>query len=197
LPDARYIRNSASIVDFHYPHVRYYHPDEMELLALRAGFSRVACHDLKDGHDVALILRVAQPIAARAPSLASTNGLGDALAAGRERGRARLSAIPGPIALYGANAYSQALLGLYPDVTTIAGVFDDTPAYAGHVAYGPAVDIAIEQPSVARLRAFAAVIVTAYLHDAEIARKLQDFGFEGQVFTARSDGTTATPSLSR
>jgi len=120
-----------------------------------------------------------------------------ALAAARERGRAHLAAIDGPLAFYGANAYSQALLGLYPDIKGIGGMFDDTSAYAGHVAYGPTIDIAIEQPTAARLRDFGAIVISAYLHDAEIVRKLHGFGFTGPVFTARSDTAMAIRSLSR
>jgi hypothetical protein len=114
-------------------------------------------------------------------------------------GHERLAALKGTIALYGANAYSQAILGLYPDAVKYGIVFDDTPMYEGQRAYGPGIDIEIRPPDAARLKAVDAVIITAYLHDVVINRKLQSFGFSGAVYTVRADDmsgvTGAPPSL--
>jgi 2-polyprenyl-3-methyl-5-hydroxy-6-metoxy-1,4-benzoquinol methylase len=187
LPSAEYIRGHRSVVDFHYPHVHYYRRGEIEVLLARAGFAIIDAAALKNGHDVAFLLRAAAPSDAPAPARALDDDLASALAARRARGRDRLAAMSGPIALYGANAYSQALLGLYPDVGKFAAMLDDTPSYAGQRAYGPAIDLEIEPPRAARLARLGAVVITAYLHDRPIATKLRVLGFSGPLFTVRSD----------
>jgi hypothetical protein len=65
-------------------------------------------------------------------------------------------------------------------------MFDDTASYAGRCVYGPAGEIAIEPPRGERLAGMAAVVIAAYLHDAEIARKIAAMGFRGLVYTLRA-----------
>jgi hypothetical protein len=190
LPSADDVLRRHSIVDFHYPHVHYYRRAEMELLLARAGFAVAEVFDIKQGHDVGFLLRAAKPEAraARASSEISSEGLSAALAERRVRAAQRLAAIDGPIALYGANAYAQALLGLYQESAPFAAMFDDTASYAGRCVYGPAGEIAIEPPRGERLAGMAAVVIAAYLHDAEIARKISAMGFRGPVYTLRAHG---------
>lgn len=188
LPSADDILRRHSIVDFHYPHVHYYRRAEMELLLARAGFAVAEVFDIKQGHDMGFLLRTAKPLAreARASSDLSPSKFAAALADLRSQAAKRLAAIDGPIALYGANAYAQALLGLYQESTPFAAVFDDTASYAGRCVYGPAGEIAIEPPRGERLAGMAAIVIAAYLHDAEIARKISATGFRGPVYTLRA-----------
>jgi SAM-dependent methyltransferase len=198
LPSAAYVRDNGSVVDFHYPHVRYYRRGEIETLFVRAGFAVEQVLDVKSGHDAGFLLRASEPAA---PDVRQPAGrdLAVALETRRAQGRRRLAAINGPIALYGANAYSQALLGLYPDVGAFAAMLDDTPSYAGQCAYGPAIELPIEAPSRDRLDGCAAVVITAYLHDRDIAAKLGAFEFRGPVYSVRTDREAGTggrpPSL--
>lgn len=190
LPSADDILRRHSIVDFHYPHVHYYRRAEMELLLARAGFAVAEVFDIKQGHDMGFLLRAAEPLAreARASSDLSPSKFAAALAELRSRAAKRLAAIDSPIALYGANAYAQALLGLYQESTPFAAVFDDTASYAGRCVYGPAGEITIEPPRGERLAGMAAIVIAAYLHDAEIARKISATGFRGPVYTLRAHG---------
>jgi 2-polyprenyl-3-methyl-5-hydroxy-6-metoxy-1,4-benzoquinol methylase len=200
LPSEEYIENTLSIVDFHYPHVHYYRRPELEILFARAGLAIAETVEIKNGHDVGFILR---PVASRAASVPANShdamAFAAALAARRRLGSERLASIKGTIALYGANAYSQAILGLYPDVAKLGIVFDDTPMYEGQRTYGPGIDIEIRPPDAVRLKAVDAVIITAYLHDVVINQKLQSFGFPGPVYTVRADALSGTggapPSL--
>jgi SAM-dependent methyltransferase len=197
LPSGEYIETVLSVVDFHYPHVHYYRRSEMEVLFTRAGFAVEESVEIKNGHDVGFILRPVGPReAAPAGNGAAAPALAECLAERRRRGSDRLSAFGGPIALYGANAYSQAFLGLYPVGAEYAVVFDDTPMYKGQRAYGPGIDLPIEPPTAERLREVEAVIITAYLHDLLIARKLRELGYERSIYTVRSDhqaGQDAVP----
>jgi hypothetical protein len=196
MPSADDILRRHSIVDFHYPHVHYYRRAEMELLLARAGFAVAEIFDIKQGHDMGFLLRAAKPLAREARALSDMSPIefAAALAERRMRGARRLAAIDGPVALYGANAYAQALLGLYQERTPFAAVFDDTASYAGRCVYGPAGEITIEPPRAERLTGMAAIVIAAYLHDAEIARKIAATGFRGPVYTLRAPGPDA-PSL--
>jgi SAM-dependent methyltransferase len=189
LPSAEYIETVHSVVDFHYPHVHYYRRHEMEVLFARARFAIEETVEIKDGHDVGFILR---PVAPRAAAPARDSSVSSkfaaALAERRDRGHRRLAGLKGAIALYGANAYSQALLGLYPDAAEYGIVFDDTPMYEGQNAYGPGLNVPIEPPNAERIRGFGAVIITAYLHDLVIARKVRALGFDRPIYSVRSDG---------
>ncbi|KJC54777.1 hypothetical protein UB31_03945 [Bradyrhizobium sp. LTSP849] len=197
LPSADDILRRHSIVDFHYPHVHYYRRGEMEWLLARAGFAIEEVFDIKQGHDMGFLLRAVTPLAreARASFDISPSEFAAALAERRARAAQRLAAINGPIALYGANAYAQALLGLYQDSTRFDAMFDDTTSYAGRCVYGPAGEIAIEPPSGERLAGMAAVVIAAYLHDAEIARKIAAMEFRGPVYTLRAPDPEAPGAI--
>lgn len=187
IPSAEYIEQTRSIVDFHYPHVHYYRRRTFETLLRRAGFAVVDTTDVKDGHDRGFLLRAARPEEVPAPARPDTGAFAADLAARREIGRQRLRAIGGGVALYGANAYSQALLGLFPTDARYTVMLDDTPMYEGQRAYGPGVDLTIRRPSADALAGLDAVIVTAYLHDEGIARKVRQLGFTGPLYTVRAD----------
>lgn len=198
LPSAEYIRRNNSVVDFHYPHVHYYRRQEIEVLFARAGFAPADVIEVKSGHDVAFVLRASRPTAMRAPSPDPTD-IKPGLASRRMHGGRRLAGLGGPVALYGANAYAQALLGLYADIANVTAMFDDTPAYVGKCAYGPALDLPIAPPTAERLRQVVAVVITAYLHDRDINRKVRALGFRGPIYSVRTDPVAGTddqpPSL--
>jgi SAM-dependent methyltransferase len=187
LPNAGHIRRTGSVVDFHYPHVHYYRVREMDVLFRWTGLEVIDGVDLKAGHDIGFVLRAGSPVMVGTPS-PSLDDLDTALVWRREQGRRRLAALRGPIALYGANAYSQAFLALYHEFAAFPVMFDDTPAYAGRCAYGPSGDIPIELPCADRLRGIGAVVITAYLHDRDIARKVRALGFDGPILSVRADG---------
>lgn len=187
LPSAEYIYNNRSVVDFHYPHVHFYRQPHLEAVFARAGFAVVETIDVKNGHDTAFVLRPIAPSDAPPPVLKDDPAFAADMAKRRAYGRDRLTKINGTIGLYGANAYSQSLFGVYPDFTAYAAMFDDTPMYVGHQAYGPAVDLPIGPPSAEKLLPLGAVIVTAYLHDLVIARKVRALGFKGPIYTVRTD----------
>ena len=147
-PSVEYIQDNLSIVDFHYPHVHYYRRGIMEALFARSGFEVVEMSEIKNGHDVGFLLRAAKARPTQKPAGAPPPpSLAEALDRRRTTGKARLGALTGKLALYGANAYSQALLGLYPDGADYALMFDDTPMYEGQHAYGPGIDLGIAAPT--------------------------------------------------
>ena len=191
IPSAEYIDRTRSIVDFHYPHVHYYRREEFEMLLVRAGFEVMEVVDVKDGHDRGFLLRAGRARAVSPPRGEATGSLGADLAERVQLGRARLNAIDGAIALYGANAYSQALFGLFPNAK-YAVMFDDTPQYEGQRAYGPGINLPIRRPSAEALEDVAVVIITAYLHDLGIGQRVRHLGFQGPIYTVRADDLAGT-----
>jgi len=186
IPSAEYIEQTRSVVDFHYPHVHYYRRDEFQTLLARAGFEVIEVVDVKEGHDRGFLLRATEPTRLPYSGRRAAGFLRGDLAERIRAGRQRLDALAGTIALYGANAYSQALFGLFPGKCYTA-MFDDTPMYEGQRAYGPGIDVVIRRPSIDAIENVSAVVITAYLHDLGIAQRLRQLGFHGQVFTVRSD----------
>lgn len=186
IPSAEYILENRSIVDFHYPHVHYYLAQGAEALFNRAGFDIVETVDIKDGHDIGFMLRLETP-ARRDPQPRQDDDIAEAFQRLRRTAADRLARLPGPVALYGANAYSQALLGLFPDGGRYAAMFDDTESYVGYSAYGSGVDLPIGPPDADKLKAVGTVVITAYLHDRPIARKVREMGFDGPILTVRCD----------
>ena len=187
VPSGEYIRDSLSIIDFHYPHVHYYRRPTLETLFARAGFAITDIVSVKDGHDTGFLLRPVAPSERQASASSDGGYLPAAFAARRAGGRERLEGLRGAVGLYGANAYSQALLALYPDFAGFRAMFDDTPQYKGQRAYGPGHDLTIGPPSMEQLESLEAVVITAYLHDLVIARKLRALGFGRPIYTLRSD----------
>lgn len=187
IPSAEYIERTRSIVDFHYPHVHYYRRAAFETLLARAGFGLLDVIDVKEGHDRGFLLCAAQPRPVTGPPRAAPGRMAEDLAERVRMGHERLTAHDGTIGLYGANAYSQALLGLFPTEAHYGVMLDDTPMYEGQRAYGPNIDIVIRRPSTEALDGVSAVVITSYLHDLVIGQKVRDLGFEGPVCTVRAD----------
>jgi 2-polyprenyl-3-methyl-5-hydroxy-6-metoxy-1,4-benzoquinol methylase len=187
VPRLEYIAINGSIADFHYPHVHYFSDEVLTSMMRTAGLEIVRVLPVKSGHDAGYVLRVASPGTASAAAGTRSAALATLLDRRRAQGAKRLAATAGPVALYGATAYSQALLGLYPELRDLDVAFDDTVAYHGQQIYGGRVAVAIEPRSRPRLAALGTVIITAYLHDAVIYRKLLEMGFAGTVYSLRCD----------
>jgi len=191
LPRFEYIKDNGSIVDFHYPHAHYYSKNNIEVLFKRNKFEIVNVVFLKEGHDVGYMLRPVETSHVSALEVKfredETNNFAELLKIRRASGLARMQAVYGNIALYGANAYSQALIGLYPNFKNIRIIFDDTTSYAGHVGYGCEVEIPITLPRFEILDEIDVIIITAYLHDLGISKKLRALGYRGQLYTVRTD----------
>jgi SAM-dependent methyltransferase len=198
IPSADYIIDHASLVDLHYMHVQYFTASRFEQLFARVGFCAVRSSMLKGGHDVGYVLGVAAPNAAKVHPIASLGELRERLASHRHAGSARLRSLGNGIALYGACAYSQALLGLYPGISIPTAILDDTPAYRDHEVYNHTWSKRVVAPSPETLNGVRHVIIASYLHDQTIVEKLTALGYSGSIMTLRSDhqaGRMAPPSL--
>jgi 2-polyprenyl-3-methyl-5-hydroxy-6-metoxy-1,4-benzoquinol methylase len=187
IPSADYIIDHASLVDFHYMHVQYFTASRFEQLFAGVGFCSVRSWKLKGGHDIGYVLRAATPNATKVHLSSSLAGLRERLATHRRAGDVRLRSLGNGIALYGACAYSQALLGLYPDISIPAAILDDTPGYRDHEVYSRTWSKRVVAPSPDTLNGVRHVIIASYLHDKTIAERLTAIGYSGSILTLRSD----------
>ena len=201
VPSADYILDNFALADFHYLHVQYFTGANFERLLVRVGLQIVNSWSIKDGHDVGYWTVPANPASpAACPPQFNPGEFRRGLEARRRTGADRLAAMSGRIALYGASAYSQALLGMYPDLIKTAGIFDDTESYAGCLAYSRLGEAPVQLPDKRLVSEFGNIVVCTYLHDRVIAGKLPGLGYAGQVHSLRPDaaaGRDAPPSLFR
>ena len=180
--------------------MQYFTDAVLRAMFARAGFEVTRFDSIKDGHDYGYHLIPTTPREASWPG--RTNVPADLplrLTARIAAGRARLAALDGPVALYGACAYAQAFMGLYPDLCSAPFILDDTESYDGHEAYSRLGRLAVRKPTPEILAGLRHVVVSAWLHDGAIAARLASLGYSGDVLSLRSDGLAGTadhpPSL--
>lgn len=188
VPSLDYIAAHASPTDFHYLHVQYFSQRMLNCLLTRAGLATERVSSIKGGHDVGVFVSAREPQAAPWPTaLADMEKLRARLLTRVCTGRKRLSTPGRRLALYGACAYAQTFMGLYPDAVVGAGMFDDTDSYAGHEAYCSRARLRILQPSAELLAAYDHVVICAWVHDIAIADRLVKLNFRGSVWSLRCD----------
>ena len=195
-PALDYIERAGSIIDFHYPHVHYFSKNILYFLFSRAGFRIIDRIELKDGHDHGYILSKNSLAEIPLENLEHQFGIREVLSERQRFGANRLKKFHGnPIMLYGANAYSQAFLALYSDICDVAYIVDDNATYSDRYAYSKnQKNIHIKRPEKQLFDNIAAVIITSYMHDIDILRKIRAFEYDGPIFTVRSDGNSGNGS---
>lgn len=200
VPSADYIIRHASLTDFHYLHVQYFTDAVLRAMFARAGFEVTRFDSIKDGHDYGYHLIPAAPREIPWPGRANVpTDLPRRIAARLAAGRTRLAGLDGPVALYGACAYAQAFMGVYPDLCSAPLILDDTESYDGHEAYSRLGRLAVRKPTPEILAELRHVVISAWLHDSAIAARLAALGYSGSVLSLRSDNLAGTsghpPSL--
>lgn len=195
VPRLEYIMNDGAAIDIHYMHVHYFHADVLEKMFDRLGLTPVSVRDVKDGHDVGYLLRKDHD-ASNTESIKSEKAISDTsdmaisrIQANLDAGRRTLEALAGEsVALYGACAYSQSLTGLYADILSPVIAFDDTAEYNNNLIFWRGGTCSVRLPEPALLKTLDVVVITAYLHDRVIAKRLRDLGFDGKILSVRADG---------
>ena len=99
-------------------------------------------------------------------------------------------------AFYGTNSQSQAAFGFLKDCAP-KFVLDDTPSYCESFAFSSQFRFPIIEPSLDRLKEVDVVVISVYIHDEAIAKKIREFGFDGEIYSLRppSDPSGKVKSL--
>jgi SAM-dependent methyltransferase len=203
VPSLDYISENGAIFDFHYPHIHYFHKALLNMIFKSLDLCLIDFIELKDGHDYGFILKRILPkrdtklihvqYLEECDTPKQLTKLIDLVDFNYSVIRNRLNVIcERPYALYGANAYAQSFVGIYPDhLEQLKMVFDDTESYNGKMAYSHGKFIPISTISLKSQADVDVIIISAYLHDEHIYHKLQSLGFTGEVYTLRSKSRTA------
>lgn len=188
VPRAEYIEDHAALFDLHYAHVQYFHEPNLLGLAAQAGFEPVRNWQIKDGHDVGVLLRPARhPVARDSGSgLQASDSLCSRLEERRARTCAWLASVEGPVALYGACAQGAAFLDVFQAEGRFAVAVDDNPSYEGYALYSASQCVPVVRSTHEAARRSAHVVIAAYLHDTVIASRLREAGCAGQVVSLRA-----------
>jgi SAM-dependent methyltransferase len=208
VPSGDWLWRHCSPIDVHAPHVQYFTDVSFAHVACQAGLTVIDRHDVVAGRDVGyVVMKRSDTTVGRTGEFGLTGArtgshrsdVADASARFADAVtllQQRLAQLAGRVALYGANAATQALLGWVPEGSWDV-VLDDTPAYWGHRVVSTAGLTPIVDPNTVDLDAYDTVLIAAYVHDAAIARRLRERGFRGEVRSLRPPTavTDGPPSL--
>lgn len=199
VPHADYIERFGALLDLHAQHVHYFDVQTLVDLAGRAGLSVLRTHFIKDEHDFGVLFRRSQPQPAAKTPLETVRAKAD-------RWKSRLSkqsdmlrsfdmGALGKIALYGATMHGTVFVNQMrrEDSSGIDVVFDDNRGYQSLGLYTRDHFIQTAIPNTATINEPDAIIITAYLHDIAISKKLRDLNFTGRILTVRPQ--PYTPAL--
>jgi SAM-dependent methyltransferase len=187
VPTLEYIKEYDSLCDLHYEHIQYFDTSLLENMMWNSGLKTEELRRLNNGHDVGYHVKKMGPTEEIRPLKGKEiNSFSERLEKKRTQGRKVLSGC-GNIGIYGATAYSQAMLGLYPELDTVVAAFDDTPNYEGLTMYGGKKNVNIMRPEPDLFFSLDTIIITAYMHDKVISEKIRRMNFKGNIFTVRTD----------
>lgn len=191
VPGSEYIERHGALLDLHAQHVHYFDEPTLTGLADSVGLSMVRSHLIKDGHDFGILFKRTRSREVegrpRKPEHSKIARWQNVL----QRQYNALDRFDierlGKVALYGATMHGTVFLNhlKQKDDSRIAAVFDDNPGYGNLGLYTAKRAVPTVMPSTDSVGQFNTIIITAYLHDVAIARKLRSLDYQGQVFSVR------------
>jgi len=184
VPSAEFIEEKKCIFDFHYAHVQYFHKSGIEFLAAAAGFSLEKSTSIKEGHDTAFLFRKTGS-RVKLTKKPITGGFDAGWIELKRIGlREQLVKLPQPLAIYGATAHGQSFISFFDTDIRIETAFDDTPGNWDSFMYSCNQVVPVRNFSQTANHP-ETIIITAYLHDSVIRKKLYEAGFQGTVFSIK------------
>lgn len=181
VPSAEYIEQQGAFFDLHNEHVQYFHRGNLLRLVARAGFALVREQQIKNGHDLGLLLKKGPPLRDSCPPAQSTADLAQRLTDARAAWNRRLGAMEGDFILYGATSQGSAFLNALLHPERVAAVLDDNAEHQGLALFTPGHLVPVEGIEWLTLKTASAVIISAYLHQRVIAERLTAAGFKGEI----------------
>ena len=186
VPSGDWVVKHASLTDIHYPHLSYFLTEVIEGIFQIVSLSPIAIRNLLDGRDVGFVLRGAKNKSTRNHAKFHSKDFSAFLAKNLVVAENRIIdlSLNKKIAIYGANAGSQALFGFFPHIKP-EFLIDDTPSFAGAFGYSSKDRFEIIKPTIENLGRVQAVVIAAYIHDKVIAEKMRLLGFAGEIYSLR------------
>ncbi len=198
VPSGDWVFEHASLTDIHYPHLNYYSAQVIEQIFQKVRIKPITKRDLLNGRDIGFVL-VRTKIETNLPfEKQSVTDFSPSLEKIHLNAKARIAALSSNkrVAVYGANAGSQAMFGFFPQIKP-EFVIDDTPSYEGAFSYSSEARFKVVKPTAENLRSVEAVLIAAYIHDKVISEKIRAAGFVGDIYSLRppSDNSGTVRSL--
>ena len=198
VPSGDWVKMHGSAADVHFPHWNYFTEATIQKLAAECNLDILRRCELVNGRDIGYILQnksFKSDYSFPVPS----NGFDiTKLKKSLEFAASQISEWnqSGRYAFYGSTGQSQALYGLILDCKP-KFVLDDTPSYHGAFAYSLRFRLPILEPSSDNLKEVDVVVISSYIHDETIAKKIRGMGFSGEIFSLRppSDPSGKVKSL--
>jgi len=194
VPNLDYILKGRSIVDVHYPHIHYFNGSFLRLVFDQLSLSILKWDYLKNSHDICFLLikknlDSSNNITRGTPSRDNCEGsiIANNFSSTYDNGVENLESLAKcTFSLYGANAYSQSFLSQFSEYTSnLLTIYDDSPIGLDKCAYNHLSKFDVIAPNKSFVFNEKAIIITAYLHDLHISRKLRQHGFAGKIYTVR------------
>ena len=198
VPSGDWVKMHGSAADVHFPHWNYFTETMIQKLAAECNLNISERCELVNGRDIGYILQhvaIKSDYSFQVPLQAFEI---DKLEESLEIANSQITKWNTSInyAFYGTNSQSQAAFGLLTGCKP-KFIFDDTPSYRGSFAYSSQFRFPILEPSLDHLKEVDAVLISVYIHDEAIAKKIREFGFDGEIYSLRppSDPSGKVKSL--
>ena len=198
VPSGDWVKMHGSAADVHFPHWNYFTETIIQKLAAECNLNISERCELVNGRDIGYILQhiaIKSDYSFQVPLQAFEI---DKLEESLEIANSQITKWNTSInyAFYGTNSQSQAAFGLLTGCKP-KFIFDDTPSYRGSFAYSSQFRFPILEPSLDHLKEVDAVLISVYIHDEAIAKKIREMGFSGEIYSLRppSDPSGKVKSL--
>ncbi len=198
VPSGDWVKMHGSAADVHFPHWNYFTETMIQKLASECNLNISERCELVNGRDIGYILQhidIKSDYSFQVPLQAfDLDKLEESLEIANSQTIKWNSSLD--YAFYGTNSQSQAAFGLLTGCKP-KFVFDDTLSYRGSFAYSSQFRFPILEPTLDRLKEVDVVVISVYIHDEAIAKKIREMGFSGEIHSLRppSDPSGKVKSL--
>ena len=198
VPSGDWVKMHGSVADVNFPHWNYFTESMIQKLVTESNLNISERCELVNGRDIGYILQhkdiksnYSSQVLLRAFDIGQ---LEESLKIANSQIIKWNTSIN--FAFYGANSQSQAAFGLLTGCKP-KFVFDDTPSYRGSFAYSSQFRFPIFEPTLEHLKEVDVVVISVYIHDEAIAKKIREMGFSGEIYSLRppSDPSGKVKSL--
>ncbi len=198
VPSGDWVKMHGSVADVNFPHWNYFTESMIQKLVTESNLNISERCELVNGRDIGYILQhkdiksnYSSQVLLRAFDIGQ---LEESLKIANSQIIKWNTSIN--FAFYGANSQSQAAFGLLTGCKP-QFVFDDTPSYRGSFAYSSQFRFPIFEPTLEHLKEVDVVVISVYIHDEAIAKKIREMGFSGEIYSLRppSDPSGKVKSL--
>ena len=183
IPSGDWVLENGAIFDVHAPHKNYFTRHSIQKLFSRLGLKIIEVRNLEN-RDVGYLLESNVELSKVAFPNDTFSPRHQKLALSIDKLSKCVNFWGMGTALYGANANSQSLLGLIPDLVC-RDVYDDTPEYWGGDIYSKSRRLKIARPSKENFDGISRIVIASYMHDKQIAQRLRNLGFSGEIRSLR------------